>query len=189
MKIKKSTLDDIIIEEVHAILKEGSMEEGWDAFKRGMVRGLTKGGKDTGFVSQFVQAAALPSEAKSAIGAIDHLIERLEQMTGFPDIGDSPDKGATYAAALKLESGMNVESLNLVARGLKQDMMTLFSRLGGDAPKSDAPETPSETPEERKKRKMAQAMDDDPRVSTSDMMNEGLRKQIRKRLRQLKFTS
>ena len=122
-------------------------------------------------------------------------------MTGFPDIGDSPDKGATYAAALKLESGMNVEGLNLVARGLKQDMMTLFSRLGGDAPKSDAPETPSETPEERKKRKMAQAMDDDPRVSTSDMssrilkgltddkMNEGLRKQIRKRLRQLKFTS
>ena len=196
MKIKKSTLDDIIKEEVIAMLQEG---EGWDTFKRSFVRGLTKGGTSDNPIAQFVGGLALPSEAKEAMEAMVKLEEALKQMRGMADVGPisgSEGKGKrlqsrTAVAARRLASSVSVEGLQKVAGAMRKDLVALFAQLGKDAPES--PEEEPESPEEESGEQEAEEEEDTrsavERAGLHYATNEGLRRRIRTKLRKKGFIS
>jgi len=194
MKIKKTILDDLIEEEVRGMIKES---DGWDAFKRGIARGFTQGGKRKSVIAQMVAGANLPSEAKNAVSALNELEEALENMAGRPDVGriataGQDGKSSTAAAAQGMEGGVSVEALAKVAAGMRQDIHALFAQLGADAPEAPAmddgpPETSSEEASlTRRREKMSAAMKDSP---SEDNINESLRRRIRSKLRAARFTS
>lgn len=195
MKIKKSTLDDIIKEEVIAILQEG---EGWDTFKRSFVRGLTKGGTSDNPIAQFVAGLSLPSEAKEAMDAMVRLEEALKQMRGMEDVGrisGSEGEGKklqsrTAVAARSMATSVSVEGLQKVANAMRKDLTALFAQLGQDAPES--PEEEPESPEEEPGEQETEEEDTRSAVERAGLhyaTNEGLRRRIRQKLRKKGFIS
>ena len=80
MKIKKSTFENIIREEVEAIINES----GWDAFKQGVLRGITK--KPDSWYSKFAKGFSLPSQSKRVVDRVDDLISVVKNISDPPKL-------------------------------------------------------------------------------------------------------
>lgn len=186
MKIDKKILEALIEEEIHALINEG--------FASSFVRGLTKGGKRDNFLTDFVASALIPQSTKLAHEAAKELAKNLDNMKNnaewkrvarLKDGEGEPamDVASALPRALRImagKGGISINALKTAAEAIVTDIETLGKQLGSDAPemKSDDQPSDSSAPEEGQ-----------PSEEPAGDLSENLRKQIRRRLRQLKTTS
>ena len=204
MKIKKSTIDQLVNEEMSAMVKEGLLSEAdWGRMKRQFARGFTSTGDQNSWIGKFVRGIGSHDEAKAAIKALDDLEAALKNISpavvksigsGGATIrrqgagGEVEDIALASKTALKARnlggSAMSIPGLAELAGTMREDLEAMFAQLGADAPERKAkepeePEEPAAAPEEPGMKRLRNIE-----------LDEGilrLKRQIRRKLR--RFTS
>tara|TARA_A100001515_G_scaffold10780_2_gene8641 strand:- start:11538 stop:12134 length:597 start_codon:yes stop_codon:yes gene_type:complete len=159
MKINKKILEALIEEEIHTLIKEG--------FASSLVRGLTKGGKRSNFLTDFLSSTLVPQVAKNAHTAANDLVKALEGMKNNQQfLAIARDKDSEGQPALpnvrSARDGkrISIHGMHKAAKAMVKDIEIMAAQLGADAPKlsgddapdasepegapQDAPQTPAE---------------------------------------------
>jgi hypothetical protein len=215
MKINKKTLEALIEEEIHALINEGFAS----SFVRGLTKGGKRDNFLTDFIASALvpQSTKLAHEsAKELAKNLDNMrnnaewkkVARMEDGEGEPAMEIA--SALPRALTIMKKGGISINGLHRAAQAIVADIEMLGKQLGSDAPemKSDDQPSDSSAPEEDASsadpaaddsgsipaRKAARAASGGTRAGgdpfdVDDNISENLRRQIRKRLRQLKTTS
>ncbi len=191
MKINKKILEALIEEEIHTLIKEG--------FASSLVRGLTKGGKRSNFLTDFLSSTLVPQVAKNAHTAANDLVKALEGMKNNQQfLAIARDKDSEGQPALpNVRSSrdgkkISIHGMHRAAKAMVKDIEIMSAQLGADAPNlsgDDAPdasepeaEVSSDTPEAIP----VETGDDEQQVNESINM---LKKRIKAKFKKLKSIS
>ena len=209
MKIKKSIIDQLVKEEVAAMINDGLLSEGeiegveggfLDRFKRGLVRGFSKHGE----IGRFVASMAAPAEAKAAISAMNELEKALEALATSGDIKAtggyklSPSQLARMNLSPEMQKELegkllnpsaSIENIQRVAGAMKKELISLFSQLGSDAPDASKDAAAEEAEAVAAAGAGAGAGEEmsDEEATSADRYTENLRRQVRRKLRHFTF--
>ncbi len=191
MKINKKILEALIEEEIHTLIKEG--------FASSLVRGLTKGGKRSNFLTDFLSSTLVPQVAKDAHTAANDLVKALEGMKNNQQfLAIARDKDSEGQPALpnvrSARDGkrISIHGMHKAAKAMVKDIEIMSAQLGADAPKlsgddaPDASEPEAEVSSDAPEAIPVDTGDDEQQVNESINM---LKKRIKAKFKKLKSIS